>query len=263
MAMKYRLAETCELTTSQGLKRSDAVSRLAPMGPLFAQKTTKKLLDSLVVVVPPAQLHSYDFQLEQAMQLYQERLYKAVYRRLRSYDSAEDILQLTWIKLHDHLIKLGQLPAPLESLYPWLWVVARHLTIDWQEKQQHLRSLSTSSWLLEPRIRAFEHPDIVVIRREIREEILKALCLLPQKQQHACILYFLYGLKLNDIAVQFRCNLNTVKSYIYRDGIPALCTALKGKGIQIEDLNFWAEHKESILEQYRSGTYDTEALSNM
>jgi len=210
------------------------------------------------MVVPHVDVQLCDSQLEQAMQLYQERLYKAAYRYLRSHDPVEDILQMTWIKLHDYLIKSGHLPALLEALYPWLWVVARHVIIDYQKKQRRLRSLSTSEgcWLLEPCIKAFEHPDTVVIRHEIRGALCQALSSLPQKQRDVCTLYFFYGLRLSDIAVQLQCNLNTIKSYLYRDGVPLLRTVLEEWGIQIEDLNLWIGHEERTLEQYESGVYD-------
>lgn len=206
--------------------------------------------------VPFVDAQAYDRQLEQAMQLYQERLYKAVYQCLKSHDPVEDILQLTWIKLNNYLVKSGRLPAHLDALYPWLWVVARHLMIDYQNKQRNLKSLSiTEGWLMEPHIREFEHPDTVVMRCEIREAVLQALSSLPQKQRNACTLYFFYGLRLRDIAVQLQCNLNTIKSYLYRDGVPILKKVLKEQGIQLEDMNFWTGHKESTLEQYRSGVY--------
>jgi hypothetical protein len=75
-------------------------------------------------------------------------------------------------------------------------------------------------------------------------------------QRDVCALYFFYGLRLSDIAVQLQCNLNTIKSYLYRDGVPLLRTVLEDWGVQIEDLNFWTGHKESTLEQYESGVYD-------
>ncbi len=230
-------------------------------GDLQAQ-TTEKTAHSAEMGITGVATHAYDRQLEQAMELYQERLYKAVYQCLKSHDPVEDILQLTWIKLHNYLAKSGQLPARLEALYPWLWVVARHMIIDYQNKRRYVRSLSImEGWLLEPRIRAFEHPDTVVIRSEIREAVLQALSSLPQRQQHACILYFFYGLRLKDIAVQLQCNLNTIKSYLYRDGVPRLQKVLREWGIQMEDANFWTGHKESTLEQYGSGVYDCEDRS--
>ncbi len=205
------------------------------MKPLLVKETAEKM------VVPRVDVGVCDSQLEQAMLLYQERLYKAAYQCLRSHDPVEDILQVTWIKLYDYLIRSGQLPALLEALYPWLWVVA---------------PIAEGSWLLEPRIKAFEHPDTIVIRREIREAVCQALSSLPQKQRDVCALYFFYGLRLSDIAVQLQCNLNTIKSYLYRDGVPLLRTVLEDWGVQIEDLNFWTGHKESTLEQYESGVYD-------
>ncbi len=219
---------------------------------MLVKETAEKM------VVPRVDVGVCDSQLEQAMLLYQERLYKAAYQCLRSHDPVEDILQVTWIKLYDYLIRSGQLPALLEALYPWLWVVARHVISDYQKKQRHMRSLSIAegSWLLEPRIKAFEHPDTIVIRREIREAVCQALSSLPQKQRDVCALYFFYGLRLSDIAVQLQCNLNTIKSYLYRDGVPLLRTVLEDWGVQIEDLNFWTGHKESTLEQYESGVYD-------
>lgn len=226
-------------------------------GDLQAQ-TTEKTAHSVEMEITGVAAHVYDRQLEQAIELYQGRLYKAVYQCLKSHDPVEDILQLTWIKLHNYLIKSGQFPACLEALYPWLWVVARHMIIDYQNKQRHVISLSImEGWLLEPRIRAFEHPDTVVIRSEIREAVLQALSSLPQRQQRACTLYFFYGLRLKDIAVQLQCNLNTIKSYLYRDGIPRLQKVLREWGIQMEDANFWAGHLESTLEQYGSGVYDS------
>ena len=210
------------------------------------------------MAVPCDDVQVYNGQLEQAMLLYQGRLYQAVYRCLRSHDPVEDILQLTWIKLHKYLIKSGQLPALLEALYPWLWVVARHLIIDYQNKQQYVRSLSnTEGWLQEPRMRAFEQPDSIVIRREIMEAVLQALSSLPQQQRNVCALYFFYGLRLSDIAGQLQYNLNTIKTYLYRDGVPRLRTVLQERGIHMEDVHFWTGDKESTLEQYDSGVYDS------
>ena len=217
------------------------------------------------MIVFRVNVQAHDSQLEYVMQLYQERLYKAAYRCLGSHDAVEDVLQLTWIKLHEHLIKSGQLPAHPEALYPWLWVVARHVIIDYQKKQGRVKSLTNAegSWILEPRVKAFEHPDTIVIRSEIREALCQALSSLPPKQREVCELYFFQGLRLNDIAVRLRCNLNTIKSYLYRDGVPILRTVLRAWGIGREDVNFWAGHKESTLEQYGSGVYTCGNQSGM
>jgi len=66
--------------------------------------------------------------LEEFHSRYYVRLYRAIYLRLESPETAADITQETFLRALDHLDSVT-LP-PTGSLFPWLYTIARHAIVD-------------------------------------------------------------------------------------------------------------------------------------
>lgn len=144
-------------------------------------------------------------------------------KRINDPDKVDDLLQETFIRLHEHLPVLDT----QTSIKPWLFKVARNLSIDEHRRtNKHAipmgmlkgRSDETDTpseidALKDPSLE--NNPEISAEQSEALENILTAIQQLPEKYQKI-VMMRCNGEPHSEIAKMFNIPENTIKTYFHR-----------------------------------------------
>ena len=133
-----------------------------------------------------------------------------VYHLVGSTRDAEDLVQIAFIQLFDHLEHDGE----IENLRAWLYRVVHNLAVD-QARQSDRRSTLMQQWFadrgaLSPV--AVESAEEEFIRRE---KIEQALATLNERERHALLLRT-EGLSYQEIANVLEISVKSVSVYLTR-----------------------------------------------
>lgn len=144
-------------------------------------------------------------------QLYEHlhpHIYRFIYAILKDQTHSEEILQETFITLWVNRHKL----APQQALYPYLYLIARRLTID------AFRKASTESkfkerlhWLDSA---SCNHTEDQLLLHDLRQHIDEGMNRLPQQQRIIFQLNRLEGLSYDEIAQKLQLSRNTVRNHL-------------------------------------------------
>jgi RNA polymerase sigma-70 factor (ECF subfamily) len=149
---------------------------------------------------------------------YQNRLYRYILRLVRDAADAEDLFQLTWIRVAEQIRRYGA----SRKFDAWLFTLARNLAIDHLRRRQP-ESLD-ESMTDDPHgptradtLTAPERPAIDAILESERDSYL-AECLgeLPTYYREVLSLRFEEDMPLGDIALVLDAPLSTVKTRLRR-----------------------------------------------
>jgi RNA polymerase sigma-70 factor, ECF subfamily len=140
------------------------------------------------------------------VQRYHAPLVAHLYRMLGDTHLAEDLAQETFFRLvrNAHSYRY---PRPF---LPWLYQIARHLSLNYQESAYH-RHVDFSAELPETLIDE-EDPQIWVERQESQADLLKALAHLSLEQREVLSLRFGQELSVKETAEALKVPVGTVKS---------------------------------------------------
>ncbi|MEC5145684.1 RNA polymerase sigma-70 factor [Chitinophaga sp. 212800010-3] len=146
-------------------------------------------------------------------QLY-SNFYKPVYAVMLQYtknaEDAEDILQLTFLRLWE---KRQELPA-VKSLEDWIFIIARN---EFLNKFRKRRSESTyRQYLLQVFSEEYQSPEELLITRQREELLEKAIASLPERQREAFLLCRQKGFTYEKAAVVMNVSRETVKEHMSR-----------------------------------------------
>jgi RNA polymerase sigma-70 factor (ECF subfamily) len=159
-----------------------------------------------------------DAELEMLMARYQEgdsaaatalvhRLSPGLYRFfLVQYVSrryADDLLQETWLRIHEarHTYRLG------EPVLPWLYAIARHVRVDHYRKARRV----------EERERQVESlPEAATAPPGQSRELAAMLAPLPASQREVVFLLKVVGMSLEDVARATSSSIGSVKQKAHR-----------------------------------------------
>jgi RNA polymerase sigma-70 factor (ECF subfamily) len=165
-----------------------------------------------------AQLHSGDVEaIVPLIQRYQQPLYGFLLHIVRQPDTAEDLLQQTWLQAIERIHSYD----PSRSFKCWLFAVARNLAIDHLRRRQplslnnHLTDSSEIAFieqLHEPGQSALE---LLVVREHV-DLVRKTMVALPAILHEVLRLRFTEGMKLVEISEFLVLPMNTVKTRLYR-----------------------------------------------
>ncbi|MEM9160502.1 MAG: sigma-70 family RNA polymerase sigma factor, partial [Verrucomicrobiota bacterium] len=153
----------------------------------------------------------------QLVQMHDGNVYGQILRMVRNQDDAQEITQLTWIKVWK---KIGSFR--FESAFSsWLYRVATFTALDAIRKRDNRKETSIEaqesfefpsediSEVAPPeQIRSLEH-------KEIKRQFMDALEKLPEKHKTALMLRETEGLTYNEIADRLNCKIGTVMSRIF------------------------------------------------
>ncbi len=148
--------------------------------------------------------------LEDVYQSHMNALYSYLLRMCGHPQTAEDLVQDTFIKAYDHLEGYRG-----ENVRPWLFRIAYNTYIDWyrREKRQILTDpqlLAELNWDQSP------GPEEDYLLRERVEKWLQAVNALPEKSRQVILLRDYYDFTYEDIAHILKLSRSNVKVTLLR-----------------------------------------------
>lgn len=145
--------------------------------------------------------------VDELYQAYARELYAYLLRRLKSHESAEDLLQETFLRAWKALPKLQ---TPLNAR-PWLYRIATNLAIDASRHQQLLTWQSLDA-------DGYDHPgEEDIEERTCATELVEiALQEIPTGYRKALVLYAREGYSYSQVAQEVGIAQSGAKMYISR-----------------------------------------------
>lgn len=137
---------------------------------------------------------------------YQQSIHNFAWRFLGDAESARDVAQETFLRLHQHL----QSGKQIEYLSALLFRIARNCCIDLQRKNR-LRSVKPDEMPIETRT-----ADQVLDEKERRQRIDEAVGRLPDNQRMAVILRHTESMSYEEIAEVMSVSRSSVESLLFR-----------------------------------------------
>lgn len=125
--------------------------------------------------------------------------------------TAEDILQEVWMKL----IQTASQIEVKESVLPWLYSVARNLSVDELRRRKKLSLFSDASELDSPDTEK-ESIEILLVNEVSIQAVKKCLEHLPEQQRTALTMWMTEDMSYQDLVRDLQTSLAAVKSLIFR-----------------------------------------------
>lgn len=148
--------------------------------------------------------------LEQLFARYRRPVFQLALGITRDVNTAEEVLQDTFYRLHTHAAELdGSLP-----LLPWLYRVAANLA---HNQNRRRRFWSEPFHALAERLRApaRRSPEYIAEQRELQAIVRATIEALPATQREVLVLYYLHDYSIPEIATILACPEGTVKSRLH------------------------------------------------
>ena len=156
-------------------------------------------------------------------QRYHRRVYALAYGVVQNADDALDVVQDGFIKAHRHLDKF----EGNSSFYTWLYRIIMNLSIDHIRKHKRGRHVDfddaidhgqdeggQSDDALLPRMLG-QNPGKSLVRKEIREQIGKALAELSDNHRAVLVMRELEGMSYEEMAQAMQCSKGTIMSRLF------------------------------------------------
>ena len=156
---------------------------------------------------------------EALLRKYFSRIFNFAYRYLGSRESAEDIAQETFIRVHRSLASY----SPQSKFQTWLYVIARNLCLN-ELRNNKNRAYSLDGMLEtedgEMPAQFADHnaadPANELVNKETLAKLIEVIESLPENQRTAVLLQRFDGLSYDEIAKVLGCSLQAVKSLLNR-----------------------------------------------
>jgi RNA polymerase sigma-70 factor, ECF subfamily len=159
-------------------------------------------------------------EFERLMQRHHKQAYNVAYRLTGNHADAEDLTQEAFVRAFRFFDNYRR-DLPFEK---WLYRIISNLFVDDVRRKSRVRLQSldapvggdadSPAYLEIPDAR--ENPERVVLHEELDEQIQKALSALPADFRQTVILADIEGMSYEEISVQMRCSLGTVRSRLHR-----------------------------------------------
>lgn len=154
--------------------------------------------------------------LQALVEQYQYRLVRYLIYLLGRRDEVDDLVQETWLKV----LERGRSYDGRSRFEPWLFAIARHLTIDHLRKRR-VFSLDSNDCPEEDAIAlspvsGVPSPFVLAARSEDAERLALALQTLQPIYRESLVLRFQEDLSLDEMAAVVGAPVSTVASRIYR-----------------------------------------------
>lgn len=156
-------------------------------------------------------------------QRYHRRVYSLAYGVVQNADDALDVVQDGFIKAHRHLDKF----EGNSSFYTWLYRIVMNLSIDHIRKHKRTRHVDFDDSIdhgqdegalgedsLLPRMLG-QNPGKSLVRKEIREQIGKALEELSENHRAVLVMRELEGMSYEEMAQAMQCSKGTIMSRLF------------------------------------------------
>ena len=150
------------------------------------------------------------------MEKYQKQVHATVWRTIKDFHIAEDIVQETFLKAHQ---KLGTLNDP-QRFSGWLKAIATRRCLAWfREKRlntQLSKNISSTTRQNDPYSEYLAGEQAKAAGQELREIVKKWLAKLPEGERTVITLHYLDGMSCEEIAAFLDVTTNTIKSRLNR-----------------------------------------------
>ncbi len=148
--------------------------------------------------------------LEVVYQSHMNALYSYLLRICGHPQTAEDLVQDTFIKAYDHLESYQG-----EDVRPWLFRIAYNAYIDWYRREK--RQVQTDPGVLAELNRSTEAgPEEAYLLQEQVGQWLRDVNTLPEKSRQVILLRDYYDFTYQDIAHILKISLTNVKVTLFR-----------------------------------------------
>lgn len=144
---------------------------------------------------------------EQAWQTFHEPLRHFIHKRVADRQSAEDLLQEIFLKIHMHIGTLRD----EEKLQSWVYQIARNVITDYYRQKAPLYPLENTTLS----VLVADIPE-VNIEAELAPSLTAMLACLPQPYQEALRLTEFEGLTQKELAVRLNLSFSGAKSRVQR-----------------------------------------------
>jgi RNA polymerase sigma-70 factor (ECF subfamily) len=165
--------------------------------------------------------------LHALVEQYQYRLVRYLIYLLGRRDEVEDLVQETWIRV----LERGRSYDGRSRFEPWLFAIARNLTIDHMRKRKtwSLDSVDDDEQDAAPRSPASNDPSpfVLAARTEDAQRLAQSMQTLDFIYREVLVLRFQEDLSLQEVATVVGAPVSTVASRIYR-GLQTLRALLEG-----------------------------------
>lgn len=141
---------------------------------------------------------------------HQDRIYRFLFRLMRSQDDARDLTQETFLRAYQGLPRW----RPDASFSTWLFRIARNLAIDLLRRDRHTEfvALEDDAYIVDPG----SGPDAALETVQRYRMLEAALARLPVDHREILLLREIEEMSYDDIAAVLDLTLGTVKSRIAR-----------------------------------------------
>ena len=160
--------------------------------------------------------------IEELVMKYQKQIYFFVYRIINDPEDAKDLTQDTFLKAFNAIGKFRQ----ESSFKTWLYQIAINTSFN---QRKHNMKKEKETELQEALMGNQEGALSLVIEKERKDYIKKALAKLPERQRLAIILRAYEGLSCKETAEIMGCSEGTVKAH-YHTAVKGLRDILKERG---------------------------------
>lgn len=178
--------------------------------------------------------------VEMLMQRYHQALSAYAFRLLNSDETAQDIVQDTWVALYLYIRRQPASWIMHANIRAWLWTVVKNKAINYKKTRQRVGSLDLeiASFVREPCIPSFDYPENTAMREDVQRALYQAIKSLREPLREVIAYRFFYGYSLHEIVQTLDVPLNTVKARLAR-GKKQLQKLLLENGVECVDLDVW------------------------
>ena len=159
-------------------------------------------------VLVETQIQSEATELPALFQEFRRRIFHFALQQVGNREDAMDVTQETFLRLHRHWHRRD----PGRPLAPWIYAIARNLSIDLLRKRGTRREDDLEA---APQQHAGPGPEVLAQKSELKETIWKAINQLPETLRETLILRDIHGFSYAEIAETLRVPATTVTSRLH------------------------------------------------
>src|SRR5271170_1870278 len=122
---------------------------------------------------------------------------------LMSREQADDLLQETWLRIH----QVRHTYRPGEPVLPWVYAIARHIRVDQYRKVRRVEDREQQVEKL---------PEVAAVDRSRGPDLEALLATLPESQREVVVMLKVSGLSLEEVARATASSVGSVKQKAHR-----------------------------------------------
>ena len=147
---------------------------------------------------------------------YQRQVHALAFRKVRDFQTAEDITQETFLQVHQKLATLND-PAKFSG---WLYAIVNHLCIAWYRKNRLQTEALQKIYISEIETEAYSRyvaTEHVKATAEVQRDLVKKLLTkLKERDREVITLHYFEEMTSSEIGELLGVSENTIKSWLHR-----------------------------------------------